>query len=68
MKFEVGVKVLAMKAFAGATPYGGAHAWGSISLCFGPLCGSLRLDGYVMELRFPTTAEVAFNKFPLDVG
>jgi len=68
MEFEVGAKVLDMKAFAGITPYGGIHAWGSLGVCFGPLCGSLRLEGYIMDLRFPSTAEIGFKKFPLDVG
>ena len=68
MKFEVGVKVLAMTGFATVIPYGGVKAYGSVGICFAVLCGKLQLDAHVMETRFPSTAEIAFNKFPLDVG
>jgi hypothetical protein len=67
MEFEVGAKLLEMKAFASIAPYGGIYAWGSLGLCWGTLCGTLRLDGYIMDLRFPSTAEICFSKFPLDV-
>ena len=68
MKFEVGVKVFAMTGFASIIPFGGVKAFGSVAICYGLLCGKLRLDGYVLDTRFPSKAEVAFNKFPLDVG
>jgi hypothetical protein len=68
MKFEVGVKVFAMTGFASVIPFGGVSAYGSVAICFWVLCGKLRLDGYVLDARFPSKAEVAFNKFPLDVG
>ncbi|XP_076076023.1 uncharacterized protein LOC143046845 [Mytilus galloprovincialis] len=68
MGFEVGIKILGMKGFASIIPFGGAKAYGSISICFWILCGRLQLDGYIMNTRFPSTAEIAFFKFPIDVG
>ena len=67
MEFEVGAKLLEMKAFVGITPYGGIYAWGSMEIFLGNLYGRLKLEGYIMDLRFPSTAEIGFSKFPLDV-
>jgi hypothetical protein len=68
MNFEVGVKVFAMTGFASIIPFGGIKAYGSVAICYFGLCGKLILDGYILDARFPSKAEVAFNKFPLDVG
>jgi hypothetical protein len=57
-----------MTGFASIIPFGGIKAFGSVAICYSLLCGKLRLDGYVLDTRFPSKAEVAFNKFPLDVG
>ena len=67
MKFEIGAKVLEMKAICGVEPYGGVTVYGELGIGFA-LYGKLRLEGRIMDLRFPTTAEISFNKFPLDVG
>ncbi|CAG2251012.1 unnamed protein product [Mytilus edulis] len=67
MKFEIGAKVLEMKAICGVEPYGGVTVYGELAVGFA-LYGKLRLEGRIMDLRFPTTAEISFNKFPLDVG
>ena len=67
MKFEIGAKVLEMKATCGVEPYGGVVVYGELGIGF-LLYGSLRLEGKIMDLRFPTTAEIAFNKFPIDVS
>ncbi|XP_052081925.1 uncharacterized protein LOC127719726 isoform X2 [Mytilus californianus] len=67
MKFEIGAKVFEMKAFCGVEPYGGVTVYGELGIGF-LLYGKLRLEGRIMDLRFPTTAEITFNKFPLDVG
>ena len=66
MKFIVGAKIMEMKADVGCTPYGGLTVWGELGIG-ALLYGKLRLEGQIMDLRFPTTAEVFFNKFPLDV-
>jgi hypothetical protein len=57
-----------MTGFASIIPFGGVKAYGSAAICFWLLCGKLRLEGFVLDTRFPSKAEVAFNKFPLDVG
>ncbi|VDI29648.1 Hypothetical predicted protein [Mytilus galloprovincialis] len=67
MKFEIAAKVLEMKAICGVEPYGGVMVYGELGIGF-LLYGKLRLEGKIMDLRFPTTAEISFNKFPLDVG
>ena len=65
---EVGwkAKILAMRAGANVVPYGGLTCYGEVGVGF-ILYGKLRLEGDIMELSFPTAAEIAFNKFPLDV-
>ncbi|VDI73733.1 Hypothetical predicted protein, partial [Mytilus galloprovincialis] len=68
VKFAVGVEIMQMKGLAKVTPYVGFLAYGEVAIGIGVLFVKLRLEGYIMDLRFPTTAEVAFNKFPLDVG
>ena len=67
MKFEVGAKLMSMKGYATIIPYGGVEVWGELGIGF-LLYGKLRIEGRIMDLRFPTTAEIAFNKFPLDMG
>ena len=57
-----------MTAFTEVEPYAGLTVWGEFGLGFLFIFGKLRLEGMIMELRFPSRAEIAFNKFPLDVG
>lgn len=66
MKFVVGAKVMDMKAYAGCEPYGGVSVWGELGIGL-LLYGKLRLEGNIMDMGFPTTAEIEFKKFPLDV-
>lgn len=66
VKFTVGAKIMEMKAFVEVEPYGGLMVWGELGIGFA-LYGKLRLVGYIMDTGFPVTAEVTFNKFPLDV-
>jgi len=66
MKFEVGAKIMDMKAVCGVEPYGGLTVWGELGIGF-MLYGKLRLTGHIMVLGFPTNAEIGFSKFPLDV-
>ncbi|KAJ8321022.1 hypothetical protein KUTeg_002609 [Tegillarca granosa] len=67
MKFIVGAKIMSMKATAGVEPYAGLTVWGELGIGF-LLYGKLRLQGNIMDLRFPTECEIGFSKFPLDVG
>ena len=55
-----------MEAGAVLTPYAGLTCYGSVSVGF-LLYAELKLEGDIMDLRFPTMAEIAFSKFPLDV-
>lgn len=55
-----------MKAYAGCEPYGGVSVWGELGIGL-LLYGKLRLEGNIMDMGFPTTAEIEFKKFPLDV-
>lgn len=57
-----------MIAYTEVEPYAGLTVWGEFGLGFLVIFGKLRLEGMIMELRFPSRAEIAFNKFPLDVG
>lgn len=65
-KFAVGAKIMAMTAFVEVQPYGGLLVWGELGVGF-VLYGKLKLVGNIMDTGFPTTAEIAFDKFPLDV-
>ena len=64
----VGLRVMNMVAEASVVPKGGVMVYGGLSFCLGPFCAELHLEGYIMNVKFPTTAEVMFSKFPLDVG
>ena len=66
MQFTVTAKVLDMKCIVNVTPFGGLTVWGELGIGL-LLYGKLRLVGDIMDLRFPTTAEITFKKFPLDV-
>ncbi|KAI8518956.1 hypothetical protein Bbelb_022130, partial [Branchiostoma belcheri] len=50
-----------------STPYIGITVWGELGI--GALMyGKLRLEGDIMQTRFPTVAEMGFSKFPFDIG
>lgn len=66
MKFAAGAKIMDMKATATCEPYGGVSVWGELGIG-ALLYGKLRLEGNIMDMGFPTTAEIKFKKFPLDV-
>lgn len=66
VKFGVGARIMEMKAIVKVEPYGGLIVWGELGIGYA-LYGKLRLVGMIMDIGFPTTAEVTFNKFPLDV-
>ena len=66
VKFDVGVKIMEMKGIVQVEPYGGLMVWGELGIG-AALYGKLRLEGFIMDIGFPTKAEVTFNKFPLDV-
>ena len=68
LDIEVGLKLMTMGATATVTPKGGLLAFGSVGLCLGTLCIKLELTGQILNVQFPTTAEIYFSKFPLDVG
>ena len=66
MGFEVGAKIMDMKATVGVIPYGGLTVYGELGIGF-MLYAKIRIEGEIMDLRFPTDAEIGFKKFPLDV-
>ncbi|KAL5014713.1 hypothetical protein ScPMuIL_008983 [Solemya velum] len=65
--FTVGVRILSRQGLAGIVPYGGLRCYGELGVG-AILYGKLRLEGQILDLRFPTLAEITFSKFPLDVG
>ena len=67
MKFFVEASVLGMTAKTGIEPFGGAIVYGELKVGYA-VSGVLRLEGQILELKFPTMAEISYNKFPLDVG
>jgi len=60
--------LLSMKAIAILTPWLGIDVYGSLEIYLGVFFAGIRLDGRLMQTKFPCTATVAFTKFPLDVG
>ncbi|XP_078658231.1 uncharacterized protein LOC144903714 [Branchiostoma floridae x Branchiostoma belcheri] len=68
LTFSTDVKLLSMKAAVKVTPTIGAQVWGGLGISLGLFEGRLQIRGYIMTTSFPCTAELRFNKFPLDVG
>lgn len=67
MKFTVDASLSGMTAMSGIQPFGGAVVFGELQVGYA-MSAVLKLEGQILELKFPTVAEIAFNKFPLDVG
>jgi len=55
-----------MEAGANVVPYGGLSCYGEVGVGF-LLYAKMRLEGDILDLSFPTYAEIGFSKFPLDV-
>lgn len=66
VRFAVGAKILEMKGYVKVEPYGGVSVYGEMGIGF-LLEASLKLVGQILDTGFPTTAEITFSKFPLDV-
>lgn len=66
MKIGVGAKILGMTVFGQVTPFGSALVYGEMGVG-AVLYAKLRFDGYLMNLAFPSRAEIGFYKFPLDL-
>lgn len=60
------MKLLAMTATADIVPYAGLVMYGELAVG-NVLFAKLRLEGDIMELSFPTVAEMTFHKFPMDI-
>ncbi|KAK3612537.1 hypothetical protein CHS0354_024514 [Potamilus streckersoni] len=65
--FTLTAHLMSMKGEAKVVPYGGLKVWGEVGIGF-LLYGKLQIVGYIMDTRFPTTADIIFNKFPLNVA
>ena len=61
-------KVIGMTLGGDVKPYGGLICYGSLSVSLFVIYAELRLEGQILDLAFPTHAEISFAKFPLDVG
>ncbi|XP_048258676.1 uncharacterized protein LOC125384201 [Haliotis rufescens] len=66
IKIGVGAKILGMTVFGQVTPFGSALVYGEMGIG-AVLYAKLRFDGYLMNLAFPSRAEIGFYKFPLDL-
>ncbi|XP_052806221.1 uncharacterized protein LOC128235438 [Mya arenaria] len=66
---DVGWQAKIISRSAGATllPYAGLSTFFEAGIGF-ILYGKLRLEGQICNIDFPSTAEIGFSKFPLDVG
>lgn len=56
-----------MTGNAKVDPYGSVMVSGQLSVG-NFFHGSLKLEGSMIDVHFPSTAELNFNKFPLEVG
>ncbi|XP_035662464.1 uncharacterized protein LOC118406510 [Branchiostoma floridae] len=63
----VAAKVMTMTLQGGVTPYVGITVWGEMGVG-AIMYAKLRLEGDIMQTRFPTVAEIIFSKFPFDIG
>jgi len=50
------------------TPWLAAKVWGDAAVDIIFARGGIRLVGYLLETKFPMTADIAFSKFPIDLG
>ncbi|XP_046562951.1 uncharacterized protein LOC124271844 [Haliotis rubra] len=66
MRVGVGAKILGMTVFGEVAPLGSALIYGEMSVG-AVLYAKLRFDGYLLNLAFPSRAEIGFYKFPLDL-
>ncbi|XP_076086791.1 uncharacterized protein LOC143057371 [Mytilus galloprovincialis] len=67
MKFSVDASLSGMTVTSGIQPFGGAVVSGELQVGYA-MSAVLKLEGQILELKFPTVAEITYNKFPLDVG
>ncbi|KAL5013969.1 hypothetical protein ScPMuIL_008239 [Solemya velum] len=65
--FLVGTTVLNMQGTTGMSPYGQLTCYGELGIG-ASLHGKLRLEGTLLDLRFPTAGEITFSKFPVDAS
>lgn len=65
--FTANVKVMDMTGIVKVDPYGSVVVKGQLSVG-NFLNGTLKLEGSMIEVGFPSTAELSFSKFPLEVG
>ena len=63
----VAAKILSMQVTGVLRPFSNVRVFGSMGLGVLNVFGKLRLSGFLMEVSFPSTAEIVFSKFPLDV-
>ncbi|CAH1239174.1 HEG1 [Branchiostoma lanceolatum] len=68
VKLEAGLSLIKMTAYGQVTPGVGAIVSASLGIGTLLLSAELRLIGHVLTTDFPTRAEIAFSKFPLNVG
>ncbi|KAI8485717.1 hypothetical protein Bbelb_365510, partial [Branchiostoma belcheri] len=64
---SVGASLMNMNVQGGIIPYLGVQVYGELGVG-ALLYAKLRLEGDIMETKFPITAEIRFSKFPMDVG
>ncbi|XP_066289107.1 uncharacterized protein [Branchiostoma lanceolatum] len=65
---EAGVSIMKMKAYGKATPEVNAVVEASVGVSLLVISGELQLRGYILQTTFPSSAEITFDKFPLNVG
>ncbi|XP_078616233.1 uncharacterized protein LOC144884654 [Branchiostoma floridae x Branchiostoma japonicum] len=65
---EAGLSLIKMTAYGQVTPGVGAIVTASLGIGTVLLSAELQLKGYVLTTDFPTRAEIAFTKFPLNIG
>lgn len=72
--FTVGVtfgaefNVLEMTGAVTVTPSAGLTATAEVGIGIPPFYAKLVLEGTILEVKYPTKAEMAFTMFPLDIG
>ncbi|XP_046360096.2 uncharacterized protein LOC124137716 [Haliotis rufescens] len=68
IEIGVGAKILGMTVFGEVVPYGTVSVYGELGIGFLIWFGKLRFDGRLMNIAFPSRAEIGFYKFPLDLS
>ena len=67
MDVGLSANIVGMSLGAELLPYGGLTCYGSVAIG-NIIYAKMLLEGDILNLQFPTNAEITFSRFPFDVA